>query len=124
MNDDWRRGYDLPDLLNLSAKVDPKILDGLRSQVSRVLEDNPFIATDCPRIQQKTLVTDVSCPYYIKAPIFKNCSLIANFFGPFTAKEVAYMMDLTIDTVYHIEKSAMQKLREHLTTKDRKDLLS
>lgn len=123
MSDEWRNGYNLPDIVNLSKEVSSRTLENVKTQVVHLLQDYPFIVTDCPRAAQEIPVTDTSCPFYIKAPIFRNCSLVANFFGPFTAKEVAYMMDLTIDSVYHIEKSAMKKLQGKFTVLDRKDML-
>jgi len=124
MSDEWRNSCDFEDVLNMSKSVDNSILSNLMRQVQQVLIDHPFITAVCPRVKESTVISDTSCPFYIKAPLFRNCSLIANFFGPFTAKEVAYMMNTSIDAIYHIEKSAMQKLRWHFTTKDRKDLLS
>lgn len=115
MSDEWKCGYKISDIINYSA--DPNTLSKVITRVISVLYDNPFILDSCPRIEQEDTV-DPTCPYYIKAPIFRDCSLIANFFGPFTVEEISIMMDEDPKRISRLIESGIKHMKAKLEKDD------
>lgn len=111
MSDEWKRGYKISDVLNYQADI--YTLERVIQRVVSVLCTNPYILDACPRIEQED-TQDLTCPYYIKAPIFRDCSLIANFFGPFTVEEISIMMDEEPRRVTRLIASGMKRMKAKL----------
>jgi hypothetical protein len=106
----WRYGYTLTDFLEQPRKIRKDVLRKVELQVHRVIMEHSDIMSKCPHVVWFERHRK-DCQYFIKAPIFRNCSLVANHFGPFTVTEIASMMSETKDAVYHTQRSAMKKLR-------------
>lgn len=115
MADDWRRGHKLEDLVNY--QVDDQTLKRIINRIVRILIQNPFILQDCPRVANEDTL-DPSCPYYINAPIFMDCSLIANFFGPFTNEEIAALMGCGPKEIQRLVSSGIKKMRKRMKKGD------
>lgn len=110
-SNEWRSGYSLKQIIESPDTIDSRTLDVLVYSVIRVVKDNPWIINKCTHLVNFD-IHPVDCAFYINAPIFLNCSLIANFFGPFTVEEISYMTGESKDHIYKIQKSALKKLKE------------
>ena len=110
---DWKNGYTLSQLLNRSMAVDLNTLETIESKVFNLIKNNTSIIEKCPNVLDYEVKGENS-RYFIKAPIFRNCVLIAAHFGPFTVNETALMLGITEDSVLKIQKNAIKKLYEKL----------
>ena len=111
MSDEWKRGYKISDIINYEA--DQYTLEKVITRVVSVLLDNPSILKSCPRIEFED-TDDITCPYYIKAPIFRDCSLIANHFGPFTVEEISIMMNEDPKRINRLISSGLKKMQKQM----------
>lgn len=118
----WKNNYHLSDVLYTPSKLDLKTYKRILKMVHNVIIQHPSIIEKCPEVVEEWN-TPKNSRYYIKAPMFRNNSLIANHFGPFTVDEIATMMEETRDTIYSIEKSAKKKLRKALFKIKKENLL-
>jgi len=93
-------------------------------KTARVLEISIDIAlkeeikTQCPRLMPKNseLLTGQElgcegCRYHINCPKYLNCAIIAGCHGPLRRKEIAKILDLSINKITQIEQQAKSKFK-------------
>lgn len=107
----WKNGYDTKTIVKTPSKLDLRTQKRLILFVHRIIVSVPEILERCPEVVEGSL--DSSHPFYIDAPIFRNCALVACHFGPFDVDEVALMMNEEKEAIYNIQKAAMNKLKKY-----------
>jgi len=54
---------------------------------------------------------DSTCPWFLHAEKFLNCTWVACNFGPFTLEEIGNMMGITRERVRQIEVKALKRMQ-------------
>jgi hypothetical protein len=115
----WKNGYDTETIVRKPAVLDLYTRKRILLFVHKLVITVPEILERCPEVVDGPLPS--THPFYIQAPIFRNCALVACHFGPFEVEEVAIMLNEDKETIYNIQKSAMNKLKKYFDSKCEKD---